>query len=98
MDIARQAVRMGAMWCLITGGEPLLRDDFPDIYMGLKRLGLLVAVFTNATLISAEHVALFKKYPPRDIEITVYGVTKNTYEAVTRRPVHLKNLWAGLTR
>jgi radical SAM protein with 4Fe4S-binding SPASM domain len=29
---------------------------------------------------------LFKKYPPRDIEVTVYGITKETYERVTRRP------------
>jgi radical SAM protein with 4Fe4S-binding SPASM domain len=86
LRIARQAVEMGAVWCLITGGEPLLRSDFPEIYMGLKRLGLLVAVFTNATLIGEEHIALFRKYPPRDIEITVYGVTAETYEAVTGCP------------
>ena len=30
-------------------------------------------MFTNAALIDRSHVALFKKYPPRDIEITVYG-------------------------
>lgn len=95
-EIAGQAVGMGAMWCLITGGEPLLRDDFPEIYMGLKRKGLLVAVFTNATLISPDHIALFKKYPPRDIEITVYGVTKETYEAVTRRPGSFENFMRGL--
>ena len=52
----------------------------------LKRKGLLLSVFTNACLIAEEHVALFKKYPPRDIEVTVYGITQETYEAVTRRP------------
>jgi MoaA/NifB/PqqE/SkfB family radical SAM enzyme len=64
MDIARQAVDMGALWCLITGGEPLLRHDFAEIYTGLKRMGLLVSVFTNATLISHEHIRLFQTYPP----------------------------------
>jgi len=73
------------MWCLITGGEPLLRDDFPEIYMGLKRRGLLVSVLTNATLIHEDHIRLFKQYPPRDIEVTVYGVTRETYENITRR-------------
>jgi radical SAM protein with 4Fe4S-binding SPASM domain len=96
LNIARQAVEMGAMWCLITGGEPLLRDDFPEIYMGLKRLGLLVSVFTNATLVNEEHIALFRKYPPRDIEITVYGVTKETYEAVTRRSSSFEKFMNGL--
>ena len=31
------------------------------------------------------HVELFNKYPPRDIEVTVYGITRETYEAVTHR-------------
>ena len=55
MKIADQAVHLGALWCTITGGEPLLRDDFKDIYIGLKRKGLIVSVFTNATLIKEEH-------------------------------------------
>ncbi len=84
--IADQAAELGALWCLLTGGEPLLRDDFADVYLLLKRKGLLVSVFTNATTIRAEHIALFKKYPPRDIEVTIYGATRETYEAVTRRP------------
>jgi radical SAM protein with 4Fe4S-binding SPASM domain len=85
IEIAREAVALGAVWCLLTGGEPLIREDFLDLYLGLKRLGLLVSVFTNACLITQEHVALFKKFPPRDIEVTVYGVTSTTYENVTRQ-------------
>ena len=83
--IADEAVSLGAIWCLITGGEPLLRPDFAEVYLTLKRKGLLVSVFTNATFVNEDHVALFKKYPPRDIEVTVYGVTQDTYERVTRR-------------
>jgi radical SAM protein with 4Fe4S-binding SPASM domain len=85
-DIADQSVALGALWCLLTGGEPLLRKDFADIYITLRRKGLLVSVFTNACLVTEEHVALFKKYPPRDIEVSVYGITQPTYERVTQRP------------
>lgn len=95
-DIAGQAVNLGAVWCLITGGEPLLRPDFAEIYTGLRRKGLLVSVFTNATLINEEHVALFKKHPPRDIEVTVYGVTRETYERITRRPGTFDKFMRGL--
>jgi len=84
--IAGEAVAMGAVWCLVTGGEPLLRSDFAAVYMALKRLGLLVSVFTNACLVAPAHVELFRRYPPRDIEVSVYGATRETYEAVTRRP------------
>jgi radical SAM protein with 4Fe4S-binding SPASM domain len=83
-EIANEAVALGAVWCLVTGGEPFLRKDFPDIYLCLKKKGLLVSVFTNATLITKGHIKLLKKYPPRDIEVSVYGVSKETYERVTR--------------
>jgi radical SAM protein with 4Fe4S-binding SPASM domain len=83
-ELVDEAVSLGALWCMVTGGEPLLREDFPDIYRYLKRKGLLISLFTNASLITEDHVELFKLYPPRDIEVCVYGVTRKTYEAVTR--------------
>ena len=94
--IIDDAVSMGALWCTITGGEPLIRKDFSDIYLYLKKKGLLVSVFTNATLITDEHIRLFKKYPPRDLEVTVYGVTSGTYAAVTRNPGSFKSFMKGL--
>jgi radical SAM protein with 4Fe4S-binding SPASM domain len=96
--IAGEAVSMGAMWCLLTGGEPLLRDDFFELYLKLKRLGLLVSVFTNACLVTPEHIELFRKYPPRDIEVTMYGATEATYERVTRRPGSFQAFVRGLDR
>ncbi len=85
-NIADQAAAMGSLWCLITGGEPLLRTDFQDIYLLLKKKGFLISVYTNASLITDKQVSFFKKYPPRELEITVYGVSQNTYTRVTRRP------------
>jgi radical SAM protein with 4Fe4S-binding SPASM domain len=96
--ISGEAVSLGALWCGVTGGEPLLRPDFADIYLALKRKGLLVAVFTNAIPVTEEHIALFKEYPPRDLEVTVYGVTRETYERVTRRPGSFDAFRRGLDR
>ena len=98
LSIAREAVSMGTMGCTLTGGEPLLREDFAEIYLGLKRLGVLVSVFTNACLVTPRYVDLFRKYPPRDLEVTVYGVTPETYEAVTRRPGSFAAFRVGLDR
>lgn len=95
-QIVDEAVSLGALWCLITGGEPLLRDDFSEIYLYLKKKGLLVSVFTNATLVTTEHIDLFKTYPPRDMEVTVYGVTPETYERVTRTPGSFAAFTRGL--
>lgn len=92
-----EAVSLGALWFLLTGGEPLLRDDFFDIYVYLKKKGALVSVFTNATLVTDEHVKVFKKYPPRDIEVSIYGVTKETYEKVTGKKIFAAAM-AGVDR
>ncbi len=94
--IAEELHSLKALWCLITGGEPLLRNDFPEIYICLKKMGFLVSIFTNATMVTKEHVKLFKSYPPREIEVSVYGITKNTYENVTRRPGSFKSFMKGL--
>ena len=84
--IAGEAADLGCLWCLVSGGEPLLRDDFSELYLALRRTGLLLSVFTNACLVREEHVRLFRDHPPRDVEVTVYGATEDTYERVTQRP------------
>jgi len=96
--LAAEAVSLGAVWCLVTGGEPLLRPDFFDVYQGLRRRGLLVSLYTNATLVDDEHVRFLKRHPPRDIEVTVYGVTRETYERVTRVPGSFAAFERGLER
>ncbi len=96
--IAGQASEMGALWVLLTGGEPLLREDFEEIYLTLKRRGFLVSVFTNACLVGDEHVRLFKAFPPRDIEVTVYGASEEVYERVTRVKGSYRAFRRGLDR
>ena len=96
--IGAEAAARGAVWCLITGGEPLLRKDFFDLYQALLSKGLLLSLFTNATLVTDEHIRFFRKFPPRDIEVTVYGVTRETYERVTRTPGSFDAFKRGLDR
>lgn len=98
MEIADGAVSLGTLWCLLTGGEPFLRKDFNDIYVNLKKKGFLLSVFTTATLISDEHIRMFGAYPPRDIEVSVYGVTKETYERVTRKKGSFDAFMRGVTK
>lgn len=95
-EIVDEAVSLGALWCVVTGGEPLLRDDFLDMYLHLKKKGLLVSIFTNATLVTPDHIRVFTRFPPRDIEISVYGVSAETYEKITRRPGSFAAFHRGL--
>ncbi|MDV2503910.1 MAG: radical SAM protein [bacterium] len=86
----------GCLWYLLTGGDPLLRPDFLDIYTHAKENGLLVIVFTNGTMITPKIADYMAKLPPRAIEITLYGMTEATYEAVTGLPGSYKKCIRGI--
>lgn len=92
-----EAAALGSLWALITGGEPLLRKDFAEIYFYLKKKGFLINLYTNATLLRKEHINIFEKYPPRKIEVTVYGVTEGIYEKITRTPGSFEKFLEGLS-
>lgn len=77
--IAGDAQRSGMLLLLLTGGEPLLRPDFAAIYTACRRLGLLVSVNTNGTLIDGETIELWKKYPPLRVNLTLYGASPASY-------------------
>ncbi|RJP84277.1 MAG: radical SAM protein [Desulfobacteraceae bacterium] len=83
MDLIDQVTGAGCLFLLFTGGEVLLRPDFCDIYRHACRNGLLVTVFTNGTLVTDRILEIFDAYPPYSIEISLYGATAATYEAVT---------------
>jgi len=86
----------GCLYLLITGGDPLMRNDFAEIYRTACELGLIVTVFCNGTLVEEAVIALFKEFPPRKVEISVYGATAETYEAVTCIPGSYAKALAGI--
>ena len=73
----------GALLLLMTGGEVLVRPDFKELYLYAKEIGLIPTLFTNGTLVNEDIIEFWNQYPPRRIEITIYGHTEATYEAVT---------------
>jgi len=85
-DILGQVVDEGCLWLLLTGGEPLLRPDFLDIYTYAKRKGLILTLFTNGTLLTPPMVDHLAEWRPFVVEITLYGRTQETYERVTGVP------------
>lgn len=91
-----EAVDAGCLYLLISGGEPLLRNDFEEVYRRAKKLGLLITVFTNATLVAEHHIDLFREYPPLLVEVTLYGATEGTYEKITRVPGSYDRCLAGI--
>lgn len=82
LSIAKTARDNGMVFLLLTGGEPLIRKDFREIYKGLKELGLLISINTNASLITEDYVEFFRKDPPLRMNISLYGGCGDTYRAL----------------
>lgn len=89
-DILDQIHREGCLWLSFTGGEPLMRSDFLDIYRYAKRKGFLITILTNGTLITPEIVEYLGEEPPFSIDLTLNGVTQRTYESISQVPGSFK--------
>jgi len=95
--ILKEAVSLDCTSVRFTGGEPLLREDFEELYIFARKLGLKILIFTNASLITPHLASLFSDTPPLEkIEITVYGMKKNSYEAITGVSGSYKSAWKGM--
>lgn len=73
----------GVLFLYFTGGEIFTRPDFLDIYIYAKKKGFIVELLTNGTLINAEAIEVFNRYPPASISISVYGKDDESYFRVT---------------
>ncbi|MCH7586687.1 MAG: radical SAM protein [Chloroflexi bacterium] len=91
-------VAAGCLYLLITGGDPILRKDFPEIYRYAKEKGLLVTVFTNGTLVTNRIIRLFKELPPSNVEVSLYGAREETYERITDVKGSYNRCIAGIQR
>ena len=82
LRIAREGKEQGLLFLLLTGGEPMLWPRFWELYAELVDMGMLVAINTNGSLIDEDAIARFRQRPPRRVNITLYGGSNATYEAL----------------
>ena len=79
LEIGRVARDAGMVFLLLTGGEPMLRPDFPRLYRELTNMGLSISINSNGCLINDEIRKLFRELPPALINITLYGTSADSY-------------------
>ncbi|MCQ2484377.1 MAG: radical SAM protein [Clostridia bacterium] len=82
-SIAKSAIDMGMMKIEISGGECLTYPDFDELYLYLHCFGVEICVFTNGLLLDDKRIEFFKAHPPKRIQVSLYGESDDTYEAVT---------------
>src|SRR2546428_6315807 len=87
----------GCLGLCLTGGEPLARKDFLDIYTYAKKKGFLVTVFTNGTLLTEKIADNWVRYPPSMIEISLHGLGTNSFERITQGPGSYERCMVGIS-
>lgn len=88
LEIARSARDQGMIFVLLTGGEPFMRKDFFEIYRGMKKLGLLISINSNGSMLRGEILEKLLEDPPFRINISLYGGCDETYRRMCGRPVY----------
>ena len=84
--LAEQMQKAGTVFLLLTGGEPLLFPDFKTLYRRLRNLGMILTINTNGTLLDEAWADFFATYPPRRINITLYGADAASYDRLCHFP------------
>jgi MoaA/NifB/PqqE/SkfB family radical SAM enzyme len=82
--IAGDARALGCRSWLISGGEPMLRPDFADIFDLLTRRSLPYSLNTNGTLITPAIAGLLKRKGAK--MVALYGATAEIHDHITRTP------------
>lgn len=83
ISLANEAKEMGMLYLLLTGGEPFLYPDFRKLYEKLAKMGFLISINSNGSLINEEVIKWLKPIAPARINITLYGATNETYKKLT---------------
>lgn len=83
--IIDDAVGIGTTFVLLTGGECLLHPEFKDIFLHLKQKPVFISINSNATLLNDDYIDFFVHNPPSRINISLYGMSEDTYEKLTGR-------------
>ncbi len=82
LALAKQCREAGTLYLLLTGGEPFLYPNFRELYSELHKMGFLISINSNATLIDEETVRWLKAYAPIRINVTLYGASSETYTRI----------------
>ena len=96
LEIGRQMQEAGVLFLLLTGGEPFLFPEFRKLYLGLRKMGMILTINTNGTLIDEELAAFLGENKPRRVNITLYGTDDETYAELCHYPGGFEKTMNGI--
>jgi len=88
-----QARGLGTREWSISGGEPMLREDFVELAGYIKSKSIYLTVFTNGMYITPAVAKLLKGC---DLQVSLYGATAEVYDHITRHPGGYERMMQGI--
>ena len=82
--IAQTFVNNGVDKIRLTGGEPLLRKDFPEIIEKLSQLETEISITTNGILID-RHIEVLKQFKVKKINLSLDTLVASKFNTITLR-------------
>ena len=103
LSLIDQIADLGLKWITISGGEPLLRDDLPQLVQKFVSRSVAVNIITNGWLIDSETAEKLKASGVSTVAISIDGTEevhdsirkKGSFARIREAVAHLKH--AGVT-
>ncbi|WP_299249319.1 GTP 3',8-cyclase MoaA [uncultured Aquimarina sp.] len=92
--IAKEFVEFGVTKIRLTGGEPMVRKDFPLILEKLASLPVELGITTNGVL-ADRFIPILKDSGVRTITISIDSLHKDKFEKITRRN-EFEKVWSTI--
>jgi PqqA peptide cyclase len=80
-----EAEALGVVQLHLTGGEPLLRRDLPELVTKARALGLYTNLITSAVPLTRERLAVLKECGLDNVQISIQGSTEADGVAIAGR-------------
>ncbi|NQU17889.1 MAG: radical SAM protein [Candidatus Saganbacteria bacterium] len=94
--VVTDARKMGCRNWAISGGEPLLRQDFAEIFELITSKSKSYSLNTNGTLITSQIARLIKN-EKGNVIVSIYGATAEVHDNITRNKGSFEAAMRGLS-
>ncbi len=85
-SLISQAARLGVLEIILSGGEPLLREDLDEIIRHAARLGLLTRINTNGLLLDRARARRLNRAGLTQCAVSIDAADAETHDRVRRLP------------
>lgn len=87
---------IGVLFLTFSGGEPLLHPQFFELIEEAQKRAFCIRIFTNGSLIDREKARKLRKLNIFALELSIYGIDEETYEAVTGDKRNFKKVFDAI--